>query len=284
MVQHSQSLPPDIGDAVTRALEEDQGGGDLTTGLIAEDATAKAQVTAGMDAVLCGRAWFDEVFRQLDKRVIVNWNYADGMSLSPEQIICDINGPARPILTGERTALNFLQTLSGTATTTGYYVAAIAETAARLLDTRKTIPGLRLAQKYAVRCGGGENHRMGLYDAVLIKENHIAAAGGVEPAAHAARRQAPEALIEIEAETLAQVREALATDIDRVLLDNFSIESLRAAVAIRDALDGRRIDLEASGGIDIGNIRAIADTSVDFISIGATTKNVTAIDFSMRFL
>lgn len=284
MVQHSQSLPPGIGDTVTLALEEDQGGGDLTAGLIAEDAMAKAQVTVGMDAVLCGRAWFNEVFRQLDKRVIVNWNYADGVSLSPEKIICDINGPARPILTGERTALNFLQTLSGTATTTGYYVAAIAGTAAQLLDTRKTIPGLRLAQKYAVRCGGGENHRMGLYDAVLINENHIAAAGGVEPAAHAARRQAPEALIEIEAETLAQVREALATDIDRVLLDNFSIESLRAAVAIRDALDGRRIDLEASGGIDIGNIRAIADTGVDFISIGATTKNVTAIDFSMRFL
>ncbi len=284
MVQHSQSLPPDIGDAVTRALEEDQGGGDLTAGLIAEDATAKAQVTVGMDAVLCGREWFDEVFRQLDTRIIVNWNYPDGVSLSPEQIICDVNGPARPILTGERTALNFLQTLSGTATTTGDYVAAIAGTAAQLLDTRKTIPGHRLAQKYAVRCGGGENHRMGLYDAVLIKENHIAAAGGVELAAHAARRQAPEALIEIEAETLAQAREALAADIDRVLLDNFSIESLHAAVAIRDALDGRRMDLEASGGIDIGNIRAVADTGVDFISIGATTKNVTAIDFSMRFL
>jgi nicotinate-nucleotide pyrophosphorylase (carboxylating) len=284
MVQHSQSLPPDIGDTVTRALEEDQGCGDLTAGLIAEDATAKAQVTVGMDAVLCGRAWFDEVFRQLDKRVIVNWNYPDGASLGPEKIICNISGPARPILTGERTALNFLQTLSGTATTTRYYVAAIAGTAAQLLDTRKTIPGLRLAQKYAVRCGGGENHRMGLYDAVLIKENHIAAAGGVEPATHSARRQAPEALIEIEAETLAQVREALAADIDRVLLDNFSIESLHAAVAIRDALDGRRIAVEASGGIDIGNIRDIADTGVDFISIGATTKNVTAIDFSMRFL
>ncbi len=284
MVQHSQSLPPGIGDAVTRALEEDRGGGDLTAGLIAEDATAKAQVTVGVDAVLCGREWFDEVFRQLDTRIIVNWNYPDGVSLSPEQIICDVNGPARPILTGERTALNFLQTLSGTATTTGDYVAAIAGTAAQLLDTRKTIPGLRLAQKYAVRCGGGENHRMGLYDAVLIKENHIAAAGGVEPAAHAARQQAPEALIEIEVETLAQVREALAANIDRVLLDNFSIESLHAAVATRDALDGRKIDLEASGGIDIGNIRAIADTGVDFISIGATTKNVSAIDFSMRFL
>ena len=265
MVQHSQSLPPDIGDTVTRALEEDQGCGDLTAGLIAEDATAKAQVTVGMDAVLCGRAWFDEVFRQLDKRVIVNWNYPDGASLGPEKIICNISGPARPILTGERTALNFLQTLSGTATTTRYYVAAIAGTAAQLLDTRKTIPGLRLAQKYAVRCGGGENHRMGLYDAVLIKENHIAAAGGVEPAAHSARRQAPEALIEIEAETLVQVREALAADIDRVLLDNFSIESLHAAIAIRDALDGRRIAVEASGGIDIGNIRDIADTGVDFI-------------------
>jgi nicotinate-nucleotide pyrophosphorylase (carboxylating) len=284
MVQHAQSLPPDIGDAVTRALEEDRGGGDLTAALIAEDATAKAQVTVGMDAILCGREWFDEVFRQLDTRVIVNWNYPDGVSLSPEQVICDVNGPARPILTGERTALNFLQTLSGTATTTGDYVAAIAGTAAQLLDTRKTIPGLRLAQKYAVRCGGGENHRMGLYDAVLIKENHIAAAGGVELAAHAARRQAPEALIEIEVETLAQVREALAADIDRVLLDNFSVESLHAAVATRDALDGRRIDLEASGGIDIGNIRAIADTGVDFISIGAMTKNVSAIDFSMRFL
>ena len=284
MVQHSQSLPADIGDTVTRALEEDQGGGDLTAGLITEKTMATAQVTVGMDAVLCGRAWFDEVFRQLDERIIVNWNYADGASLDPEQIACDISGPARPILTGERTALNFLQTLSGTATTTRYYVAAIAGTEAQLLDTRKTIPGLRLAQKYAVRCGGGKNHRMGLYDAVLIKENHIAAAGGMEPAAHSARRQSPEALIEIEAETLAQVREALATDIDRVLLDNFSVESLHAAVAIRDTLDGRRIALEASGGIDIGNIRAIADTGVDFISIGATTKNVTAIDFSMRFL
>jgi len=284
MVQHSQSLPPDIGDTVTRALEEDQGGGDLTAGLIAADATARAQVTVGMEAVLSGRAWFDEVFRQLDERVIVNWNFPDGVSLSPGKIICDISGPARPILTGERTALNFLQTLSGTATTARYYVAAIAGTAARLLDTRKTVPGLRLAQKYAVRCGGGENHRMGLYDAVLIKENHIAAAGGVEPAARSARQQAPEALIEIEAETLAQVREALAADIDRILLDNFSIESLQAAVTARDALDGRRIDLEASGGIDIGNIRAIADTGVDFISIGALTKNVTAIDFSMRIL
>jgi nicotinate-nucleotide pyrophosphorylase (carboxylating) len=284
MVQHSLSLPADIGNTVARALEEDQGDGDLTAGLIAEDATAKAQVTAGTEAVLSGCAWFDEVFRQLDERVVVNWNTTDGTGLSPKQLICEIAGPARPILTGERAALNFLQTLSGTATAARDYVTAIAGTTAQLLDTRKTIPGLRLAQKYAVCCGGGKNHRMGLHDAVLIKENHITAAGGIGPAARSARRTAPEALIEIEAETLAQVHEALSADIDRILLDNFSIGSLKAAVAARDALDGRRIELEASGGIEIGNIRTFADTGVDFVSIGAITKNVTAIDFSMRFL
>jgi nicotinate-nucleotide pyrophosphorylase (carboxylating) len=233
---------------------------------------------------LSGCAWFDEVYRQLDDRVAVTWHFSDGMELTPAQPICDIRGPARPILTGERTALNFLQTLSGTATVTRQYVLAIAATQARLLDTRKTIPGLRRAQKYAVLCGGGNNHRMGLHDGVLIKENHITAAGGLRAAAGSARQREPAALIEIEVETLDQVQEALTADVDRILLDNFSLEALKAAVATRDAHDGPRKGLEASGGIGLENVRAIAETGVDFISVGATTKNVTAVDFSMRFL
>ncbi len=284
MAQQSIPLPPDLGEVVAHALEEDRGSGDLTAELIDADATASAQVTVGDAATLSGCAWFDEVYRQLDDRVAVTWHFSDGMELTPAQPICDIRGPARPILTGERTALNFLQTLSGTATTTRQYVLAIAATQARLLDTRKTIPGLRRAQKYAVLCGGGDNHRMGLHDGVLIKENHITAAGGLRAAAGSARQREPAALIEIEVETLDQVQEALTADVDRILLDNFSLEALKAAVATRDAHDGPRKELEASGGIGLVNVRAIAETGVDFISVGATTKNVTAVDFSMRFL
>jgi nicotinate-nucleotide pyrophosphorylase (carboxylating) len=187
-------------------------------------------------------------------------------------------------LTGERTALNFLQTLSGTATVTRDHVAAVAGTRTRILDTRKTLPGLRLAQKYAVLCGGGNNHRLGLYDAVLIKENHIAAAGGIEAAAGSAREQAADVLIEVEVESLEQVRAALDADIDRILLDNFSLESVRAAVAARDAHSGKRLDLEVSGSIELEGLRTLAGTGIDFISVGALTKNVTAVDFSMRFL
>ncbi len=284
MSQPSIQLPTDLGDVVARALEEDRGSGDLTAALIDAQTTANAQVIAGATATLSGCAWFDEVYRQLDDRVAVTWNFSDGMELTPAQPICDITGPARPILTGERTALNFLQTLSGTATATREHVLAIAATPARILDTRKTIPGLRRAQKYAVLCGGGENHRMGLYDGILIKENHIVAAGGIRAAADSARQREPEALIEIEVETLDQVNEALMANVDRIMLDNFSLESLTAAVAVRDGHDGPRKQLEASGGIGLENLRAIAETGVDFISVGALTKHVTAVDFSMRFL
>ena len=284
MAQQSFPLPPDIGDVVAQALKEDRGSGDLTAELIDAHTMANAQVIAGATATLSGCAWFDEVYRQLDDRVAVTWIFSDGMELTPARPICDITGPARPILTGERTALNFLQTLSGTATATRQYVLAIAATQARLLDTRKTIPGLRRAQKYAVLCGGGENHRMGLHDGVLIKENHITAAGGIRAAAGSARLREPTALIEIEVEALDQVQEALTADVDRILLDTFSLEAMRAAVATRDAHDGPRKGLEASGGIGLENVRAIAETGVDFISVGATTKNVTAVDFSMRFL
>ena len=284
MVQHSIPLPPDIGEVVAQALKEDRGNGDLTAKLIEIQTTAKAQVTVNDFAVLSGCAWFDEVYRQLDDRVTVSWNFSDGMELAPTQSICEITGLAQPLLTGERTALNFLQTLSGTATVTHKHVEAIAGTPARILDTRKTIPGLRRAQKYAVLCGGGINHRMGLYDGVLIKENHIATAGGIRAAASLARQHEPAALIEIEVETLDQVHEALTADVDRILLDNFSVESLRAAVATRNTHDGPRIQLEASGGIELENVRAVAETGVDFISVGAMTKHVRAIDFSMRFL
>jgi nicotinate-nucleotide pyrophosphorylase (carboxylating) len=284
MPQQTPPLPSDISASVARALDEDLGSGDLTAALIAEDTTANAQVILRNSAVLCGQAWFDAVFQQLDQRVSVSWKSMDGAELSAPQTVCEIAGPARAILTGERTALNFLQTLSGTATAARDYVAAVAGTGAKILDTRKTIPGLRLAQKYAVRCGGGENHRIGLYDAVLIKENHIAAAGGVEAAAVTARRHAPDVLIEIEAETLDQVRDALATDVDRIMLDNFSLESVKMAVALRDAQDGNRKELEASGGIELDGLRALAETGIDFISVGALTKNVAATDFSLRFL
>lgn len=284
MSQQSIPLPPDLGGVVAQALEEDRGSGDLTAELIDAHTTASAQVIVSATATLSGCAWFDEVYRQLDDRVAVKWNFSDGMELTPERPICDVTGPARPILTGERTALNFLQTLSGTATVTREHVLAIAATQARLLDTRKTIPGLRRAQKYAVLCGGGDNHRMGLYDGILIKENHIVAAGGIRAAADSARQHEPAALIEIEVETLDQVHEALAADVDRIMLDNFSLESLRAAVAARDAHDGPRRQLEASGGIGLENLRAVAETGVDFISVGALTKHVTAVDFSMRFL
>jgi len=283
MARQDIPLPDDIGDVVARALEEDLGSGDLTAELIDEDVVATAQVRVLDAATLCGTAWFDEVFRQLDAGVNVRWKCLDGADVSPGQTVCEITGPARAILTGERTALNFLQTLSGTATAAQRYATAAAGTPARILDTRKTIPGLRRAQKYAIRCGGGENHRFGLYDAILIKENHIAAAGGIAAAASSARQRAPGTFIEIEVETVAQLEEALEADIDRVLLDNFSLESLRAAVAIRDAHAGARAELEASGGIDLARLRAVAGTGVDFISVGAVTKDLSSVDFSMRF-
>ncbi len=276
----SSDLPADLAATVKRALAEDIGDGDLTAGLIPRSARARAQLITREAAILCGSAWFDEVFRQLDSSVRIDWSTRDGDRLQANQILCALAGPARALLTGERTAMNFLQTLSGTATTARHYVDAVAGTRAVILDTRKTVPGLRTAQKYAVRCAGAQNHRMGLYDAILIKENHISAAGSVSAAVQAARAQAPTGTtVEVEVETLEQLREALAAGTDRLLLDNFSLKRLREAVAE----NGGRARLEASGGITLDNVRAVADTGVDCISIGAITKHVRAIDLSLRF-
>jgi len=228
---------------------------------------------------LSGSAWFDEVFRQVDARIVVNWAAADGDHITPNGLLCTLHGPARGILTGERSALNFVQTLSATATRTHTFVRAVHGTRARILDTRKTLPGLRLAQKYAVTCGGGWNHRIGLYDMILIKENHIAAAGGITRAIVHARHQHPEVPIEVEVENLAQMEEALMAGAPRLLLDNFDLDQLREAVT----LNGNRAKLEASGGVNLDTVRAIAETGVDFISIGGLTKDVQAIDLSMRF-
>ncbi len=268
-----------IASQVRAALAEDVGTGDRTAALIPAEAVGRAHVTSREAAVLCGTAWVDAVFRQLDPAVRIEWLARDGDAVAPGQNLCRLTGPARSLLTGERTALNFLQTLSGTATLARRWADAVAGTGARVLDTRKTIPGLRLAQKYAVTCGGCHNHRIGLYDAVLLKENHIAAAGSVTAALHAAVASAGGLEIEVEVETLEQLREALAAGARRILLDNFSLERLREAVAIAAG----RARLEASGGITLATVRAIAETGVDDISVGALTKDMRAIDLSMRF-
>ena len=274
-------LAHDITESVRRALVEDVGSGDLTAALIAPDSMARATVICRETAVLCGCAWFGEVFHQLDPRITITWSLQDGDSVLPRQTLCTLHGPARALLTGERTALNFLQTLSGTATLTRRYVEAVYGTSAVILDTRKTLPGLRLAQKYAVTCGGGHNHRLGLYDAILIKENHLHACGSVAAALAAARTVAgTEMLIEIEVENLKQLHAALDAGAQRLLLDNFDLAGLCRAV-----LETRgRARLEASGGITLDNVRAIAETGVDYISVGGLTKNLSAIDLSMRFL
>ena len=271
----------DIAACVARALAEDIGSGDVTAALIPEPATTRAVVISREAAVLSGRPWFDEVFRQLDARVQIVWQADDGDAIHPNQTLCELSGPARSLLSGERTALNFLQTLSGTATQTRVCVEAVRGTRATILDTRKTLPGLRSAQKYAVTCGGGHNHRMGLYDAVLIKENHIAAAGSVTAALAQARAAVAEELpIEIEVETLDQLRVALSAGATRILLDNFDLAGLAAAV--RETAG--RAQLEASGGVTLDNVRAIAQTGVNFISVGGLTKHLRAIDLSLRFL
>jgi nicotinate-nucleotide pyrophosphorylase (carboxylating) len=280
----SPTLPPDIATVVSRAIAEDLHDGDLTAELIAAGTLAVARVVAREPATLCGRAWFDEAFRQLDSRVAVEWRAADGTSITADAVVCELRGPARSIVTGERTALNFLQTLSGTATATRALAEIVAGTRTRILDTRKTLPGLRLAQKYAVRCGGGENHRIGLFDAVLIKENHIAAVGSVSAAVATARRRSPNVMVEVEVESLTQLREALATDADRIMLDDFTLDDMRAAVSMRDVHGAKRQELEASGSVNAATLRAVAETGVDFVSIGAITKHVRAIDFSMRFV
>jgi nicotinate-nucleotide pyrophosphorylase (carboxylating) len=274
-------LPPpeSIAAQVRAALAEDVGTGDRTAALIPADVTGRAHVVSREAAVLCGTAWVEEVFRQLDPGVAIEWLARDAGAIAPGQTVCRLAGSARSLLTGERAALNFLQTLSGTATLARRWANAVAGTGARILDTRKTIPGLRLAQKYAVTCGGCHNHRVGLYDAVLVKENHIAAAGSVTAALRAAQRQAAGLEIEIEVETLDQLHEALAAGARRVLLDNFPRERLREAVAI----SAGRARLEASGGVTLETVRAIAETGVDDISVGALTKDVRAVDLSMRF-
>jgi nicotinate-nucleotide pyrophosphorylase (carboxylating) len=278
------ALPPDIATAVAAALAEDLGSGDLTAMLIDPATRATAHVVAREAATLCGCAWFDATFRQLDRTVTVTWRSHDSERVAANTVVCEITGPARSIVTGERTALNFLQTLSGTATATRVFADLLAGTATRVLDTRKTLPGLRRAQKYAVRCGGGENYRIGLFDAILIKENHIAAVGGLRAAVSEARKRSPNVPLEVEVENLAELAEALASDADRIMLDDFSLDDMRRGVALRNAHAGTRKELEASGSVSRDTLRAIAATGVDFISIGALTKHVRAIDFSMRFV
>ena len=273
-------LAPVIRSDVARALTEDIGSGDVTAGLVPEDRVAHARVVIRETAVLCGNAWFDEVFRQIDPETGVKWHAKDGDRVSPDQVLCEIDGRARSLLTGERTALNFLQTLSGVATRTRTFVDAVAGTKATILDTRKTLPGLRQALKYAVRCGGASNHRMGLYDGILIKENHIAAAGGIGPALLQAKQVAGNVPIQIEVESIAQLNAAIEAGAKLILLDNFDLAGLREAVKVTAG----RAALEASGGVNLDTVRAIAETGVDRISIGSLTKDVRAVDLSMRFM
>jgi len=276
-----RELLANIQAGVRAALAEDIGSGDVTAALLPAGRMASASVISREQAVLCGQPWFDEVFRQLDPAIAVNWLAGEGMPVNPGQTLCTLAGPARALLTGERTALNFLQTLSAVATVTSEYTAAVQGTAASILDTRKTIPGLRLAQKYAVRTGGGENHRIGLFDAIMVKENHIIAAGSIRAAVDAARARTGSLLLQVEVEDLEQAAEAMRAGADRLLLDNITLPEMREAVALRDRI-APAIKLEASGGIDLRTIRAVAETGVDFISVGALTKNVRAIDLSMR--
>lgn len=271
-----------VTDTVRTALREDIGAGDLTAQLIPESQVSQARVITREDAVVCGTAWFEEVFRQIDSRVRVTWHVADGDRVAPNTVLCTLEGPARALLTGERSALNFLQLLSATATTTRKYVDAVAGTQCRILDTRKTIPGLRLAQKYAVLCGGGTNHRIGLFDAILVKENHIAAAGSISAAVQAGRTLNPNVLLEVEVETFDELNEALDAGVDRILLDNFSTDDMRKAVALARAHRNQGIQLEASGNMTLETLRAVAETGVDFISVGGLTKHVKAVDLSMR--
>ena len=268
---------------VSDGIVEDLGHGDLTAALIPETATAEATVVAREPMVQAGRPWFDEVYRQLDSRIAIHWKSEDGDRVAVGATVAVLRGPARPLLSGERTALNFLQMLSATATATARYVEAVTGTRAQILDTRKTVPGLRLAQKYAVRCGGGLNHRMGLFDAILIKENHILSAGGIDAAVAGARRLHPGLPVEIEVESVDELRQALGARAERLLLDNFSVEQLREAVGVNGSEGHPPALLEASGGLTLAMVKIVAETGVDFISIGALTKNVNAIDLSMRF-
>lgn len=274
-----EALQIQIEEDARRALEEDLGSGDITAQLIDARQIRKARVISREAAVVCGHHWFDAVFRLIDDSIDIRWDVHDGDMIAADQLLCTLKGPARALLSGERAALNFLQTLSGTATLAQQYAAQVKGMKTRILDTRKTIPGLRRAQKYAVRCGGCHNHRMGLYDAFLIKENHIAAAGSIAAAVNNARALRHELPVEVEVENRAQLQQALDAGADRILLDNFSVNAIRAAVE----LVGGKAELEASGGITLDNVRDYAATGVDFISIGALTKDLRAVDLSMRF-
>ena len=277
----SLDLQPPPADSIThdvaRVLAEDLGSGDVTAALLPDHADI-AYLLCKDDAVIAGRPWFDACHRALDPNVVIDWRVAEGDRVTAGMVLATLSGRARALVSAERSALNFLQTLSGTATTTATYVAAVSGTGTRLLDTRKTLPGLRLAQKYAVRCGGGLNHRIGLYDTVMLKENHIRAAGSLTGAVHAARLAQPGLPLVVEVETLAQLEEALAVGCDRILIDDFDAQSRRAAVRIAKG----KIPLEVSGGVDLSTIRSIAEDGVDFISIGSLTKHVHAIDLSMK--
>ena len=261
------------------ALDEDVGSGDISAELIDADTLLDTELLVREDAILCGCQWFDEVFRQCDERINVQWHARDGDQLTANTVVCEVSGPARGMLTAERSAINFLQTLSGTATLTRSYVDKIKHTGCKILDTRKTIPQLRFGQKYAVACGGGSNHRIGLFDAFLIKENHLAASGSIAKTVSRARQVHPEKLLEVEIENLAQLQQAIDAGADRVLLDNFSFAEMKQAVELNDG----RIELEASGNVDLESVVEIATTGVDYVSIGALTKNLRAIDFSLRY-
>ncbi len=276
-------LVNEIARNVQAALAEDVGSGDITGELIPADRVASAAVVTREAMTMAGKPWFDEVCRQVNAGIAVSWQCDDGDKVEAGATLCELEGPARSILTAERSALNFLQLLSATATVTRQYVDAIAGTDCRVLDTRKTIPGLRLAQKYAVRCGGGSNHRVGLFDAFLIKENHILSAGGIAAAVEAARASAPGKSVEVEVENLDELREALTARAERLLLDNFTTAQLEEAVAINRAEGDPPAELEASGNMLLERVAEVAATGVDYISVGALTKNVRAVDLSMRF-
>jgi nicotinate-nucleotide pyrophosphorylase (carboxylating) len=281
MMRETMPQPPDSATVladVCRALAEDFGSGDVTADLLPPQAQAHARVIAREAAVVCGRPWFDACFRELDAQTVIDWRVAEGVRIEANGIVCELRGNARALVGAERCALNFLQTLSGTASIAAQYADAVRDTHATVLDTRKTVPGLRLAQKYAVRCGGAANHRIGLFDAILIKENHIAAAGSLAAAVQAARARHPDLLLEVEVENFAELDEALVAYVDRIMLDEFSLADIRRAVA---HVAGR-VKLEVSGSVSLDRVRALAETGVDYISVGALTKHVRAIDYSMR--
>ena len=275
------TIPAELIVAQTKlALLEDVGQQDLTADLIPINTLANAAIITRENATLCGQSWLEQVFKQLDSNIIINWSFEDGDQMQANDVICTLHGPARTLLTGERTAMNFIQTFSATATLARQYADQVTGLDVQILDTRKTIPGLRLAQKYAVRCGGAYNHRVGLYDGILIKENHINAAGSIAAAIEQARHLHQTTAIEVEVENVAELEQALAGHADIILLDNFDIPALVKAVALNQG----QAKLEASGGITLENVRAIAETGVDRISIGAITKDIRAVDLSMRFI